>query len=114
LKFARETLGNMDQMKADVVAFAQKKQSSAPSFQSEYIQLFKSAGKKGNYEALGVYSTAQDELKLKALRERILQRDSDEAFYDYQKVNGIIMRDRLAHSLETKKTSNKRDVRDGK
>jgi hypothetical protein len=114
LKFARETLGNMDQMKADVAAFAQKKQPSATSFQREYTQLFKSAGKKGSYEVLGVSSTGQDEPKLKALRERILQRDSDEAFYDYQKVNGIIMRNRLAHNSKNKNTSNKPDASDGK
>jgi hypothetical protein len=114
LKFAHETLGKMDQMRADVTAFAQKKQSSATSFEGEYKQLFRSAGKKGSYEVLGVSSTVQDELKLKVLRERILQRDSDEAFYDYQKVNDIMIRNRLAHSLKNKRTSNKPDASDGK
>ncbi len=100
LQFAKETLDNMDQMKARVTAFAQKKKSSAAFFQSEYAKLFKSFGKKGNYEILGTFSTVQDEQKLKALRERILQRDSDEAFYDYQNVNTIIMQNRLAESLK--------------
>lgn len=100
LKFARETLANLNQVKAEVAAFAKKKQISATSFQREYTQLFKSAGKQGSYEVLGVYSTVQDEPKLKALRERILQRDSDEAFYDYQEVNQIIMRNRLAQGLK--------------
>jgi hypothetical protein len=94
-RFARETLANIDRMKADSADFAKKKQPSAASFQREYADLFKSAGKKGSYEVLGMSSMAQDEAKLKALRERILQRDSDEAFYDYQKVNEIVIRNRM-------------------
>lgn len=95
VQFARETLDNMSQMKSLVEAFARKKQPSSASFQREYAQLFKSAGKKGNFETLGTASTADDEPRLKTLRERILQRDSDEAFYDYQKVNTIIMNNRI-------------------
>jgi hypothetical protein len=95
VKYARETLDNIDQMKADVTVFAQKKQVSAESFKREYAQLFDSAGKKGSYEVIGISSTLKDEPQLKALRERILQRNSDEAFYDYQKVNNIIMRNRM-------------------
>jgi len=96
LAFSRETLNSMDKMKTAVADFAKKKKPSADVFQSEYAKLFNSAGKEGNYEKIGVYSTRNDELKLKALRERILQRDSDEAFYDYQKINDIIIRNRLA------------------
>ena len=70
-------------------------------------------GLEGSYEVLGASSTAQDERKLKALRERILQRNSDEAFYDHQKVNEIIVWNRLAQSLENKKTSNKPDAGGG-
>lgn len=94
--FARETLGNLDNMKAAIASFAEKKQISAVSFQKEYELLFKSGGKNGSYETLAVSSSVKDEARLKALRERILQRDSDEAFYDYQKVNDIIMQNRLA------------------
>jgi hypothetical protein len=98
-KYARETLANVDQMKTNAVTFARKKQVSAASFKREYAKLFESAGKKGSYEDLAVYSTIQDEAQLKTLRERILQRDSDEAFYDYQKVNGIIMQNRFMEKL---------------
>lgn len=94
-KFARETLDNMNEIKASVTTFAQKKQPSAEAFQREYTQLFKSAGKFGNFQTLGITSTGDDEPRLKALRERILQRDSDEAFYDYLKVNEIIMLNRV-------------------
>jgi hypothetical protein len=94
--FARETLVNMDKMKAAIASFSEKKKISEVDFQREYEQLFKSEGKEGNYEVLAVSSSYKDEPKLKTLRERILQRDSDEAFYDYQKVNDIIMRNRLA------------------
>jgi hypothetical protein len=104
--FARETLTNLDHMKADVASFKQKKQPSAASFKREYEQLFKSAGNKGSYETLGISSTAEDEPKLKALRERILQRDSDEAFYDYQKVNEIILRNRAIKIMSEQKPVN--------
>lgn len=93
--FARETLDNMDEMKAAQATFARNKQPSSEAFQKEYTRLFKSAGKKGSYDLLAISSTAADEPRLKALRERILQRDSDEAFHDYQKVNEIIMRNRM-------------------
>lgn len=103
VQFARETLDNMGQMKSSVEAFARKQQPSSASFQREYAQLFKSAGRKGNYETLGTASTADDEPRLKALRERILQRDSDEAFYDYQKVNTIIMNNRILKATRSLK-----------
>ncbi len=99
VKFARETIDNMGQMKTDLGTHAKKKQVSADAFQKDYIKLFRSVGKKGSYEALAVSSTVEDEPKLKALRERILQRDSDEAFYDYQKVNNIIMQNRLLKKM---------------
>lgn len=76
-------------------AFAKTKKPSAASFKLEYAAIFKAAGVKGDYEKLGACSTVQDEPRLKALRERILQRNSDEAFYDYQKVNEIIMLNRM-------------------
>ena len=94
VKYAQETLGSLDEMSASVATFARKKKPSVANFQREYELLFESAGKKGSYEVLGVSSTISDETKLKSLRERILQRDSDEAFYDYQKVNKIIMQNR--------------------
>lgn len=113
-KFARETLDNMNKMKASVTTFAQKKQPSAEAFQREYTQLFKSAGKKGDYQTLGITSTADDETRLKALRERILQRDSDEAFDDYQKVNEIIMLNRMLEATAGMKAVQPSAGSDGK
>jgi HEAT repeat protein len=95
LQFARETLGSLDETKSKIASAAAKKHVSPPAFQREYDKLFKSSGRKGDYEVLFSSSTADDEPKLKTLRQRILQRDSDEAFYDYRKVNGIIIRNRL-------------------
>ena len=104
VQYARETLGYMKQMTADTTSFAQKKHPSAESFKLEYSNIFKSAGKRGDYAILGISSTAQDEPQLKVLRERILQRDSDEAFYDYQKVNEVIMRNRMIKAMIDQKT----------
>jgi hypothetical protein len=99
IAFTRETLNNMNQMKTMATSFKQKRQPSAKIFQNEYNQLFKSAGKKGSYEILGNSCTEQNESQLKTLRERILQRNSDEAFYDYQEVNKIITLNRLIKTM---------------
>jgi len=114
VKFAHETLDNMDQIRDAAAEFSRKKHLSATSFTREYAKLFESYGKEGDYEALGVSCTTQDEPQLKALRERILQRDSDEAFYDYQKVNDIIMQNRLVDHMKNQKSSIKPDAGKGK
>jgi hypothetical protein len=93
--YARETLDNMNEIRAAAAAIAGQKEPSAQVFQQECAKLFASLGRNGSYDTLGIASTADDELRLKSLRERILQRDSDEAFYDYQKVNEIIMWNRV-------------------
>lgn len=95
VKLARKAIDGMDQTKAAIASAANAKHVSEDSFQQEYALLFKSAGKKGDYKVLSSASTMDNEPKLKALRQRILQRDSDEAFYDYQKVNEIILLNRM-------------------
>lgn len=120
LTFVRKTLATMDEMKAEALASVQSKTVPAYDFMREhpftreYAKLFKSAGKDGDYEILAVYSSAGDEARLKALRERMLQRDSDEAFDDYQKVNGLIIRNRLATNLKNKHAANQPATGDGK
>lgn len=102
-KFAQETVDSINEKSLKSISdMARKKQPSPASFQKEYTQLFKSAGKKGSYDTLGAASTIGDEPRLKALRERILQRDSDEAFGDYQKVNGIIAMNRIINAMGSK------------
>lgn len=95
VQFARETLSNINKMSTEEEAFARQKAVSVDRFQREYKKLFFSAGKEGDYERLSASSTVKVEPQLKALRERILQRNSDEAFYDYQKVTRIIRLNRL-------------------
>jgi HEAT repeat protein len=105
VRFARETLAHLSRVKGQMAALAKKRRASAAAFNREYTKLYESAGHKGEYEALAAASTAADEPKLKALRERILQRNSDEAFYDYQKVNNIIMQNRLIKNAAERKTA---------
>jgi len=112
-RFAGETLANMDRMKAEVLSYAKSKKVSGNDFTYQYSLLLRSFGKDGDYEILASASSAEDEPKLKALRERILQRGSDEAFYDYQKINNIIIRNRFADSMINRQTPNKPDAGDG-
>ena len=93
--YARTTLDNIGLMQTALDKYAKKKKVSPFFLERDYSELFKSAGKRGSYELLAIYSAKQDEPMLKSLRERILTRDSDDAFYDYRSVNDIIMRNRM-------------------
>jgi hypothetical protein len=95
VKLAQETIGHVEIMKKNVETFKMQKNVSPEEFIKQYDQLYKSAGKNGDYKLLSAASSSDDEPKLKILREQILRRNSDEAFYDYHKVNTIIMLNRL-------------------
>ncbi len=96
LNFAKETLGSLEEISKAVREFNERNKFSPADFEREYTRLLKSAGKEGDYGVLAASSSPSDEPKLKALREEILKRDSDESFYDYQKVNHIILLNRMA------------------
>ena len=95
VEFASETLKNLKKMEESVNSFKNSKKVSEKVFREEYEDLYKSAGKTGDYRNLSVTSKPEDEAKLKKLRERVLQRDSDEGFADYKKINEIIIFNRL-------------------
>jgi hypothetical protein len=95
VKFAQKTLNNMEMMEEKINSFKKEKKVSPKEFQEEYYKLYKSEGKEGDYKILSRASSFEDEPMLKKLRERILQRDSDESFYDYRRVNNIIMLNRF-------------------
>lgn len=94
-KFAEETVSNMKQYIEMASKFKQKSKPDRALFDAEYKQLYKSAGKEGSIANLGTYSTTGDELSLKKLKQRFLDRNSDECFYDYEEVNVIIMMHRI-------------------
>jgi HEAT repeat protein len=94
-QFANETVNNYEQMNDYLKSFKSKKKNDRSLFESEYKKIFSSFGKEGNYDNLGSTSTKADEEKPKRMKEIILQRNSDECFYDYQKINNIIMLNRL-------------------
>jgi hypothetical protein len=94
-RFAQETIDNSEKIKNHVEDFKTKKKEDSVVFNAEYNKIINSFGKKGDYDKLSVASSKGDEVKLKKLRETILQRNSDECFYDYQKVNHIIILNRL-------------------
>lgn len=100
--YACTTLDNIERIQAALDKYAKKKKVSSFLLERDYSELFKSAGKQGSYELLAIYSSKQDEPMLKSLRERILTRDSEDAFNDFQKVNDIIMRNRMMKKTEDK------------
>ncbi len=105
IKFASETLASIDRIKTSVTDFIAEKKISKADFDREYSTIYKSAGLEGDYENLRISSSVEDEPRLKKLREHILVRNSDESFYDYEKVNRIIVFNRFAAQLTGKKES---------
>jgi len=95
---AQETLDSLPDLQNDIDSFVEAKQISARDFQQECEKLYESAGLEGDYEILERASSPQDEEALKQLRERILLRESDEAFYDYEKISEIIRMNRFMKS----------------
>ncbi|MDH4242038.1 MAG: hypothetical protein OEW48_20955, partial [Phycisphaerae bacterium] len=98
VKFAEETIANMDDLKKAIEASRKAKNTNRKEYRRQYEMLTESYGKEGDYEKLGSTSVLSDEPELKLLRERILRRDSDESFYDYQAVSKIIMMNRFSNS----------------
>ena len=98
-KFANEALSGIDRLKTYVPEFVARKKVSKADFDREYEILFRSAGLEGDYKVLAISSSPEDEPRLKKLRERILQRNSDEALPDYEKLNNIIFLNRFAAKL---------------
>lgn len=93
--FAEETITNLGKYRDKINEEKAKKKENLELFKKEYNKLFKSMGHEGSAERLAVYSSVENEPELKKLRERILLRNSDECFYDHDKVNTIITFNRL-------------------
>lgn len=93
--FAKETLETLDDYKKTVADFESGQEDNREAFEKEYTWLYDSFGKEGDFDKLGRYSRHEDEEQLKELRARILQRGSDECFYDCDKLNRIIMMNRF-------------------
>jgi hypothetical protein len=101
--FTQETVDGIPAMAKDLAEFKAKKKPNKAEFERNYAQLERSAGKEGSVHALAVTSSPGDEARLKKLRERILQRDSDEALYDYKDVNMVILGNRRLAAQPTTK-----------
>jgi hypothetical protein len=93
--FADETIANLNTYRQKINEAKAKKKNDRESFEKTYNSLYKGYGHDGSYETLAACSQFDDEQRLKKLRERVLFRNSDECFYDYQKINEIIMFNRF-------------------
>jgi len=69
-------------------------------YQEVFDSFEKNEGAIDAYALLWAYSTAKDEPKLLALRQCVLEHGLNETFYDFQKINWIIVRNRLAEHLK--------------
>jgi hypothetical protein len=94
-KIAQELKDDLPNLRKAIEEFQAKRKVSRTEFEAAWTEIHKSAGKRGDYQALTVASSIGDVARLKALRERILQHGSDEAFHDSRKVNDIIIPNRF-------------------
>jgi hypothetical protein len=96
--FAEETVQLLKNRPALIKEIKAAKKISPEKFETQYDIIWDSYGHEGDYEILFSASTFDDEPALKKLRQRILLRNSDEAFYDYDKVKNIIRFNRILNS----------------
>jgi hypothetical protein len=97
-EFAEESIELLETMSDNMDKLLEQKTVSPEQFDQAYSEIWNSYGKKGDYDALFTSSSFEDEPRLKELRRRILQRNSDEAFYDYKKVSDVIYLNRIWHN----------------
>ena len=93
--FVQEYIERSKQIRNGIFAAGSSKKIDRDGFQREYESLYKSAGTSGDYEALRKASGALDEPDLLMLRRKVLLREDDSALDDYQKINEIIVTNRL-------------------
>jgi hypothetical protein len=98
VQFAVETIGNIEEMGNHIAAFKAAKKNDRTLFTAAYERLSASLGRQGDYEVLAATSGRADEPRLKRLKELILQRNAEECFYDYQKINDVILLNRLSEA----------------
>jgi len=97
-KFAKEAIQIYDNLGKYRKQALELKDGSPEEFQEVYKKLWDSYGREGDYDRLMAASKKGDEEALKKLKERILFRNSDEAFYDYKKINNILSMNRLIYN----------------
>jgi hypothetical protein len=102
VQYAQEAIDNAATMRFEVEKYRLQKAPDAAAFKKELRALMESAGREGDYGRLRTASAAGDEPALQGLRERILQRGSDEAFDDYAKVTRIMLFNRLIAAAKGK------------
>ncbi len=88
--FAREMAAELDGMAAATAEARGKRKPDPAIFDREYVALWRSCGAQGDLKALKKAGTPADAPRLRLLRERILQRNTSEAFPAYEGVNDIL------------------------
>ncbi len=97
-RFARESIKYVPRMREAIKLRYGERRPDQKSFKKAYDDLYNSKGARGSFRALGLTSDFQDESALALLRARILRRGTPESVYDAQKINRIILINRLIKS----------------
>ncbi len=94
-RFARESLANVSRMRGAVAKKYEERKPDELAFKTVFDELYKNKGVRGDYSMLGRSSDINMEQNLEKLRGQILSRGVPESIYDAQKVNRIILINRL-------------------
>lgn len=91
----KEKLGSLGEKKAAFERFKAEKVNDRNLYMATLGALYKSYGRAGRLEDLARTSAALDEPDLQRLRARVLDRQSEECFADYMRINRIIAFNRM-------------------
>lgn len=94
--YARVLIEEFDQKRAGAVNTVEAMTPDARKFKMAYDEIYESSGEEGDLDLMLSLSSPEDEDALAALRIKILRRNSDDALFDYQKINGAILAHRYA------------------
>lgn len=99
-KFLQGSLASIPKI---MQAAQQKQKGNHMMFDTEYKKLFDSYGRSGDYKILAAHGIKSDEEKLLKLRERILEVETDEAFYRVDSLNNAILIVRVKEKLNNER-----------
>lgn len=91
----REKLAQLPVRKEVFEKFKAAKVDDRNRYMAAFAALYKTFGRTGSMDDLARASTSRDEPDLEKLRARVLERQSEESFADYMKINRIIANNRM-------------------
>jgi HEAT repeat protein len=97
-RFADESLRNLPKMKKAILERSRERKPDKKAFTKVWKKMFETRGRDNSYKELGLTSDITDEGALADLRGQILRRGTPESIFAGQRINRIILINRLIKS----------------